>query len=470
MGDTVMRKVRITAITIAALLALIAGGAPTQATGYLVTKTADTMDGVCNADCSLREALYEANNIQGPHTIDLPGGGAVYQLTIPGNTDNAGLTGDLDISNDVEIFGDENPIIEINGQALGDRVIHVTGGTVMISGVTIRGGLQFGDDGGGILNQGSLAIWNSTVSSSGANRGGGIANWGTLTLQNSMVSSNFGFLGGGLFNGGSLSLNTSTVNGNIASGNGGGIYNDGGSITLTGSTVNGNEATYGGIGTGYGGGIHYVGGTHTLNTSIVTNNTVGSGGGGVFLLDTTVTLNDSIVSSNYGFNSGGGIYTTNTTLNLVRSSVFANSAAFGGGLNTDGTTTVTNSTISGNGADRGGGIQNSNGNLFLTNSTMTSNNAPDGSGLYNWPGEFVQAQNTIVANNLSGGNCAGGTMTSIGYNLSSDATCTWIGPGDIHNASPALGPLAYNGGRNTYPCATRRESGRRRGRPGMPCD
>jgi CSLREA domain-containing protein len=40
---------------IAALLALVSWAAPARAATFVVTKTADTADGVCDADCSLRE-------------------------------------------------------------------------------------------------------------------------------------------------------------------------------------------------------------------------------------------------------------------------------------------------------------------------------------------------------------------------------------------------------------------------------
>jgi hypothetical protein len=35
---------------------------------------------------------------------------------------------------------------------------------------------------------------------------------------------------------------------------------------------------------------------------------------------------------------------------------------------------------------------------------------------------------------------------SEGYNLSSDGTCGLIGPGDMQNTDPLLGPLQQNGG------------------------
>jgi hypothetical protein len=55
-------------------------------------------------------------------------------------------------------------------------------------------------------------------------------------------------------------------------------------------------------------------------------------------------------------------------------------------------------------------------------------------------------QNSIVANN-SGGNCyARATITSNGYNLSSDGTCNFNSRGDLNNHDPLLGPLQNNGG------------------------
>ena len=37
-------------------------------------------------------------------------------------------------------------------------------------------------------------------------------------------------------------------------------------------------------------------------------------------------------------------------------------------------------------------------------------------------------------------------MTSNGYNLSSDGTCAFSGPGDMNSKDPMLGPLQNNGG------------------------
>ena len=53
-------------------------------------------------------------------------------------------------------------------------------------------------------------------------------------------------------------------------------------------------------------------------------------------------------------------------------------------------------------------------------------------------------QNSIVASN-SPGNCSG-SMTSKGYNLSSDGSCNFSNSGDRNNTDPKLGPLQNNGG------------------------
>jgi CSLREA domain-containing protein len=70
---------------------------------YDVTKTSDTNDGVCDAsDCSLREAIDNANACAGAQTINLPAGG--YILTLSGAGEDANATGDLDITDELTIL------------------------------------------------------------------------------------------------------------------------------------------------------------------------------------------------------------------------------------------------------------------------------------------------------------------------------------------------------------------------------
>jgi len=118
-------------------LGLCLANASTQATTFLVTKTADTEDGACNADCSLREAIIAANANPGPDDITLPAG--VYTLSIGGTGENAAATGDLDITGNTVINGAGEGTSVIDGGDL-DRVIHILGGPVTFNTLTFRTG------------------------------------------------------------------------------------------------------------------------------------------------------------------------------------------------------------------------------------------------------------------------------------------------------------------------------------------
>ena len=220
--------------------------------------------------------------------------------------------------------------------------------------------------------------------------------------------------------------------------NGGGIYNSG-TLAIHDSTFSGNDAYHGG-------GI-YNSGTLTINDSALSDNRAGSScvihfcpsGGGIYNKG-TLTINNSTLNNNRVYVVAGN-----------------NQSVTGGGIGSySGTLTINNSTISGNTAyttcdfcyapASGGGIYQSGGTVTINNSTISSNSAAGRDGSYGG-GIFGMStlQNSIVANNSSGGNCSG-TMTSNGYNLSSDGTCNFNGPGDLNNTNPLLGPLQNNGG------------------------
>ena len=128
-----------------------------------------------------------------------------------------------------------------------------------------------------------------------------------------------------------------------------------------------------------------------------------------------------------------------------------------------GTLAVTNSTISDNHAP-GGGISHGRGTLTVTNSTISNNGALHG---VQSSGNFTVANSTFINSSIEnsgstrisdtvlsvggGGttifNDVGGTVTSFGYNLASDAGGGFLtGPGDQINTDPMLGPLKHNGG------------------------
>jgi hypothetical protein len=194
-------------------------------------------------------------------------------------------------------------------------------GTVTLTNSTVSGNSSV--YGGGIFNEGVFNLTNSTVSgntvTSPTNGGGGIYNYigATLTLTNSTVSGNTAPNGGGILNEGTFNLNNSTVGyGNTATSSGGGIWNLA-TLNLTNSTVSGNSAP------DVGGGIlNSGGGTATLTNSTVSGNSAPDGGGGIYNYSfSTLTLTNSTVSGNSSGGNGGGIYNSLSTLTLTNSIV-----------------------------------------------------------------------------------------------------------------------------------------------------
>ncbi len=183
----------------------------------------------------------------------------------------------------------------------------------------------------------------------------------------------------------------------------------------------------------------------------------GSPGGGISNFG-ILTVNSSTVTGNNAYcpsepchnhGSGGGIFNVGT-LTVNNSTVSGNTAQdSGGGIDSYNSTTVNNSTITGNTSSfDGGGLANCAGPLNINNSTIVGNSTPAlGGGIYHDDrfGGVTTIQNSIVANSASGGSCSG-AMISSGYNLSSDNTCSFNGPGDLNNTQPMLGTLGNNGG------------------------
>ena len=231
--------------------------------------------------------------------------------------------------------------------------------------------------------------------------------------------------------------------------------NPGKTVTIYGLTVQ--NGYYGGIGNA---------GALTLSNCTVSGNYGGGIFNGAFRGGAAeLSVNNSIISGNYG----GGIFNFaehgGATLTLTDSTISGNSAESGGGIASgsgklgSSIVTVSNSTISGNSADYGGGISNGSsvGSIFsrltVSNSTISGNSASvSGGGIYNSGGggdAGLHLGSTILDAGSSGENIfnAGATVTSHGYNLSSDNGGGYLtGPGDQTNTDPLLGPLQDNGG------------------------
>jgi hypothetical protein len=231
------------------------------ASNHYVTRTDDPApNGCAPTDCSLREAVIEANANPGS-TIYLTQG--TYTLTRAIVTLDTPETGDLDITASSMIIqgaGAASTIIDANHL---DRAIDIanTAG-IDIHGVTIANGkgqvsqIPGGTThahGGAIHNHGVLGLYDSSIVNSAADfpnweQGGAIfnASLANAELKNVTITGNTadrtGALaptGGGIYNGGHLTAQAVTVVGNTSP-VGGGITDGSGDTFIRGTIVAGN--------------------------------------------------------------------------------------------------------------------------------------------------------------------------------------------------------------------------------------
>src|SRR5262245_58319312 len=196
MARSTMRRSRWARGCAALLLVLALSAGPARAAGYSVTRFDDPPPNGCKVgDCSLREAIIEANASTGVlDTINLPPG--IYTLTRAGANEDAALTGDLDItynSGGVYIYGSSLGQVIIDGGGL-DRVFEVCCQTNLLhlEYMTIRNGrLQPGRSGfydhghgAGIHNHGVLELRNVTISGNTVDNSGSANTWGGGGITN----------------------------------------------------------------------------------------------------------------------------------------------------------------------------------------------------------------------------------------------------------------------------------------------
>lgn len=370
-----------------------------QAATLTVTTLADNeSDGCTVGQCTLREAVADANNLAGSDTINF----------------QTGLTGVI-VLNGNHIFMDSN--ITINGP--GARTLSVSGNnqsrvfivsnptlgsaTVNISGLTVTGGnalpVLLGatliGDGGGILNTNgsTLNLTEVTVAGNSATSlGGGIATRALLldttvtNITRSTIHNNTSVVGGGgisnvgtqLISSATTTVTNSTISNNSCLAEGGGISNTLGIMNLTNNTISYNNSTVAG------GGIVNVAvtplGTVRLrnniiatNTAVVNTNLISSDVLGIF-----TSLGNNLIGNNLNATASftasvfvGGNPTPNANADLVgRIGVgFQIIDPRLGGLQNNGGPTNTRLQMAGSPAINAG-------NNCVTNSSCASNNPP----------------------------------------------------------------------------------------------
>ena len=328
--------------------------------------------------------------------------------------------------------------------------------------------------------------------------GGGILSYcRTLTLRSSEISGNYSHStrygsnlggGGGLWANvflGSATIDQSTFDNNKSTGYsalGAGAYisSFASPVTITETIISGNQA----IGTedANTGGLHiaaYNGSNVLIDRSTITGNHADDDTGGLYIKnnDSVVTLTNSTISGNTaygnsmsGYDAAGGAWIATSyggSTTIENSTISGNSTVApvgtyttnlpGGGLfiqNRSGTTTILNSTISGNQAEEsGGGIkiyEGGGGELRILHSTITNNRAnSNGDGVGVGGGIDVGNSQTVVTldHTIVAGNYHGGEMAStrddinVGQFFGGSLTVTWSLIGDNAGSGLAGAPV-----------------------------
>ena len=251
------------------MAAFVTFASSAEAATITVNSTADVIAN--NGQCTLREAIINANNDDQSGSTDCAAGSGADIIVLPAGTitltiantpssfsaEEFSLTGDLDILGSLTINGDPGGTIIDGGKV--DRIFDIDPDTdindgnpappitVHLNNLTITNGYQ--NDVGAVRVQPNATVTmdNCTVSNSTswANDAGGIGilNGGTLTMTNCTVSGNHALLlAGGIKNEGTLTLTSCTVTNSSSSFSNliAGVLNSG-SLTLKNTIIAGNS-------------------------------------------------------------------------------------------------------------------------------------------------------------------------------------------------------------------------------------
>lgn len=270
-----------------------------SAADFTVTKTADTNDGVCDSDCSLREAVAAAVGAASDDNV-------YFSSAVFSSPQLITISSDIIITSNgkISIIGPGPGLLTVSGNNLGRIFTNQTGAITMIANMRLTGGTGV-----------------STVSTG---RGGAVYNnGGTLTLINLEIAGNTAANGGGVNTAGTATTNIDRcyISSNTATGSGGAIQNFSGNTTnITNSAIIGNSCASTSAG---GGGIQANGTVTVTNTTFGVNQANGGSGGGIYFNGTAITLNNVTIANNFSTNNGGGLTVTNANAVNIRNSIFA---------------------------------------------------------------------------------------------------------------------------------------------------
>jgi predicted outer membrane repeat protein len=445
------------------LFAALASSGPVCAATFDVTRTDDPApNGCAQNDCSLREAVIDANLTVQADVIMLPAG--TYLIDFAGGVDNSEQTGALKISSDMEFVGAPSTV---DGQHLG-RIMDITGSAdVTLRDLTLQNG-------------------NSTLATNNATAGGAIeADGDSLRVSNvTFLGNNTQGLGGAIraFGDSLLEIDGCQFMDNHAN-NGAAIHASIG-ITVRNTVFQNNHADGGALGSGpvayltggtsdsllewvrfegnssngNGGGVYFGGRGLIVDVLVATDNEAVGGTGGVFFVFGATAKVVSITNARFHGNmaeSGGVIGTSNDndTITIEHSGFVNNQATAGSGgalYMTGGMVNVINDTFSGNQASsNGGAVYQFGGDLQIRHATLSDGTAAAGDAIYVLGNASVSV--IELANNVIDGSCQVAdslSVTSLGGNVESPGDSCDLDAGSdlVGQTSMQLGlqPLRIN--------------------------
>ncbi len=410
--------------------------------------------GVGDGECTLREAIYNANGGFFPFSADCapgddPGADTVVfdpSLVFPVTITLMGE--ELFIFDDMTLVGPGvDQLIISGGDAL--RVLTVSNqdastlATVSLSGLTLRDG-------------------NTTDPGGGA----GIENLEDLTLTDcAIVDNTTTRSGGGIYNVGSLTIDDCDISGNSSSSDGAGISN----ISSPGEAPAAPELDISNCTMANNTSIGDAGAISTssanllrIDNCLISGNEANSNAGGVQVEAVTATIIDTTISDNTAGSDGlsgvgGGIHVLpGTNLTVSSSTISDNESAFGSGgvhqfdINPPSSVTrIVNSTLSGNqslnvDSAQAGGIYLNGGTHTIENTTVVDNVLPSGGvagGVFATSATTVSIINSVLARNMGTTECSGSGITAT-TSLIEDGTCS----AGISGSPGLAADLADNGG------------------------
>ncbi len=248
------------------LLALMVFTATASAAIFTVTKTADTVDGVCDSDCSLREAVGRANAVSSDDII-------VFSPSLNGAT--------VDLNYMLGIGGGGNLVI----QGLGADRLTISGhGTEMIE-ASGPMNLRFADFKiTGAVGAYPTAFLGGAISSDRAN-----VEIDRVYFTGNVMEGAVG-MGAALYlNGGINRVSNSTFSGNTSSVCGAAVI--AGTTTIVNTTFFGNTANSGGA-------ICFVSATAKMRNVTITGNSAGFGGAMQLYTNSVVNIGNSVIAGN----------------------------------------------------------------------------------------------------------------------------------------------------------------------------